>query len=67
MSIDSSDPGFESYREQAEAELWQALEALDEGDLPTVRSSCARVTRYTTDYWQDRRKNIAAKQDETNK
>lgn len=47
-----SDPSYESYRQEAEDQLWMALDALEKGDLSTVRSCTARVKRDTVDYWQ---------------
>lgn len=47
---------YDQFKQYIERELWQALEAVDNNDLPTVRSSAARVNRATIDAWQSIRK-----------
>lgn len=48
---------FKQYKQMIEDELYQALEALEENDLPTVRSSSGRAKNYTQEAWLVRHDN----------
>lgn len=42
----------EEWLKEAEAELYNALQALESKDLPYVRSSAARAQNYVTMAWR---------------
>ena len=45
----------EDWLKEAEAELYNALQALEQKDLPFVRSSAARAQNYVTMAWRQSR------------
>lgn len=42
-STEQSTTEYNEWKKTAEQELWNALEALENDDLPTVRSTAARI------------------------
>lgn len=48
--------------EEAEHELWQALDALTDGNLPFARSSAARAQSAILSAWRQRDKEVENEQ-----
>lgn len=46
---------YKALLEQVERELYDALQALEDGDLPTVRSCTARAENDVIDAWKVKR------------
>ena len=46
---------FKEYLKEIESELYAALEALEEGDVVTVRQCSTRASAMTNDAWKAKR------------
>lgn len=51
-------PEVASLIDQAKEELYQAIQAIEDGDLPFARSSSQRASGLVIEAWQTRSKNL---------